>query len=84
MLNRESALYDRQLANAKATKVKRFITFGVHQDADMKATVCTLSAESSDVIVIFETRGFISCKPARHAYCRRLPGCTGRRPCRRW
>ena len=56
VLNRDSALFELQLANAKAANVQHIITFGTHENADMRMLDCSLDAESSDVTVIFHER----------------------------
>ncbi|WP_041916367.1 CapA family protein [Desulfocapsa sulfexigens] len=53
VLNHDATLFDRQLTNAKAANVKNIITFGTHEDADMKIIDYSLHSESSDVRVIF-------------------------------
>ncbi len=54
ILNRDAALFERQVDNAEKAGVRNIITFGLHEQADMKATACTLQPDSSAVTVVFQ------------------------------
>lgn len=54
ILNRDAALFERQIDNAEKAGVRNIITVGLHELADMKATACTLRPDSSDVTVSFQ------------------------------
>lgn len=68
VLNRDAVLFERQVDNAERAGIRNFITFGLHEQADMKAISCSLHPDSSDVTVSFQhnVASFRINQPGKH------------------
>ena len=54
VLNRDSKLFERQLGNARKANVRKVITFGLHDNADMTVVAYSLQPQHSDVTLEFQ------------------------------